>query len=92
MGRTLVLTYRDILNEVGVMKTALHVENPEDGLKVTVDLVMTDTFTGDRYVVSSYEYTYTMPELPDAPNISQPSMTNKVTSGGKTYTTDLYIR
>ncbi len=92
MGRTLVITYSDILNEVGDMKTALHVENPEDGLKVTVTLVMTDTFTGERYVVSSYEYSYYMPELPSEPNISPPSMTNKVTSGGKTYYTDLYIK
>ena len=66
----IVITYGYILTEVGEMKTALHINNPEEGLTVTVDLVMTDLATGNRYVVSTYTYTYITPELPDKSDVT----------------------
>jgi hypothetical protein len=97
MNRTLIISYRNILTEVGEMKTAIHVENPEEGLTVTVNLVMTDLATGDRHTVSTYEYTYITPELPKPKKVSQISNKNFGTNGsmvfeGETVKADAVVR
>lgn len=73
----IVITYGYILSEVDEMKTTLHVENPEEGLTVTVDLVMTDLATGNRYVVSTYTYTYITPELPGESAVTMAPLSKK---------------
>ena len=37
---------------------AFHVVDPEAGLEISIDLVMTDPATGRRYVIKDYSYPY----------------------------------
>ena len=57
-GRAVTVSYTDIVTEVSEMNTAIHVENPADGLTVTVELVLTDTVSCKTYIAAAYTYAY----------------------------------
>ncbi|MBO4338443.1 MAG: dockerin type I repeat-containing protein [Clostridia bacterium] len=94
IGSEVLVTYDEIVNLVHSMETAVSVPNAEDGLKLTAKLVMTDPEAGDRYVVSTYEYTY--PELPEAmiqPLLNKSFGTNgSLEYEGETVTADKVFR
>ncbi|MBO4339780.1 MAG: hypothetical protein J5877_07715 [Clostridia bacterium] len=57
-GGAVTVNYTDIVTAVREMNTAIRVNNPADGLTVTVELILTDADSGKTYKAAEYTYNY----------------------------------
>ena len=57
-GNAVTVNYADIVTAISEMNTAIHVENPEDGLTVKVELILTEPDSGRTHIAAEYTYTY----------------------------------